>query len=44
METIVSHIYHSPIGQICISAEDGCITELVFKDNDNDLPTLEADE
>jgi methylated-DNA-[protein]-cysteine S-methyltransferase len=44
METIVSHIYHSPIGQICISAEDGCITELVFKDKDNDFPTLEVEE
>ena len=33
METIISHIYHSPIGQICITAEDGCITELVFKED-----------
>jgi methylated-DNA-[protein]-cysteine S-methyltransferase len=48
METIVSHIYHSPIGQICITAEDSCITELVFIDNnisaaidaDEDLPTV----
>ena len=32
METIVSHIYHSPIGQLNITAEDGCITELTFID------------
>ena len=30
METLVSHIYHSPIGQISITAEEGCITELIF--------------
>ena len=34
METIVSHIYHSPIGQISITAEEGCITELIFIDEE----------
>lgn len=34
METIVSHIYHSPIGQLNITAGDGCITELVFIDSE----------
>jgi methylated-DNA-[protein]-cysteine S-methyltransferase len=33
METIISHIYHCPIGQIFITAEDGCITELIFKED-----------
>ncbi len=32
METLVSHIYHSPIGQIKISSDEGCITELIFAD------------
>jgi len=49
METIVSHIYHSPIGQISITAEDNCIVELVFIDdltsnnvfeNDEELPAV----
>lgn len=49
METIVSHIYHSPIGQISITAEDGCISELIFIDpatetsdyySDDELPTV----
>lgn len=44
METIVSHIYHSPIGKISITAEDGCITELVFIDDNNGGPDLEFDE
>ncbi|MEN9700718.1 MAG: hypothetical protein RIR55_21 [Bacteroidota bacterium] len=35
METIVSHIYHSPIGQLNITADDGCITELGFIDEHN---------
>jgi len=35
METIVSHIYHSPIGQLNITADDGCITELGFIDEQN---------
>lgn len=30
METLVQHIYHSPIGKIKITADDHCITELVF--------------
>jgi methylated-DNA-[protein]-cysteine S-methyltransferase len=34
METaITSHIYHSPIGQLNITAEEGCITALEFLDN-----------
>ncbi len=49
METIVTHIYHSPIGQLNITAEDGCITELGFNDSfdnqaytdhDNNLPEV----
>jgi len=44
METIVSHIYHSPIGQICITAEDRCITELYFKDLDKDENIIYADD
>jgi methylated-DNA-[protein]-cysteine S-methyltransferase len=44
METIVSHIYHSPIGKICITAEDGCITELVFIDENNEVPEMDTDE
>ena len=35
METIVSHIYHSPIGHLNITADDGCITELGFIDDNN---------
>ena len=30
METLVQHIYHSPIGKIKITADDHCITELIF--------------
>jgi methylated-DNA-[protein]-cysteine S-methyltransferase len=30
METLVQHIYHSPIGKIKITADDHCITKLVF--------------
>jgi len=44
METIVSHIYHSPIGKICITAEDGCITELVFIEDNNEQPEMDTDE
>lgn len=36
METLVSHIYHSPIGQISITADEGCITELIFVDDNTD--------
>ena len=44
METIISHIYHSPIGQICITAEDGCIKELYFKDKVDDFATMDLEE
>jgi methylated-DNA-[protein]-cysteine S-methyltransferase len=30
METIVQHIYHSPIGKIKITSDEFCISELVF--------------
>ena len=30
METLVQHIYHSPVGKIRITADEHCITELVF--------------
>jgi methylated-DNA-[protein]-cysteine S-methyltransferase len=43
METIVSHIYHSPIGQLNITAEDGCITELEFIDEDVNPTFIEQD-
>lgn len=43
METIVSHIYHSPIGQLNITAEDGCITELGFIDEDVNPAFIEQD-
>jgi methylated-DNA-[protein]-cysteine S-methyltransferase len=32
METLIAHIYHSPIGQIKILSDGACITELVFVD------------
>ena len=37
METLVSHIYHSPIGQLNITATEGCITELSFIDSENEV-------
>jgi methylated-DNA-[protein]-cysteine S-methyltransferase len=37
METLVSHIYHSPIGQLNITAAEGCITELSFIDSENEV-------
>ncbi len=43
METIVSHIYHSPIGQLNIIAEDGCITELCFIDANDFSPNTDLD-
>jgi methylated-DNA-[protein]-cysteine S-methyltransferase len=43
METIVSHIYHSPIGQLNITADDGCITELGFIDDDNENDFISQD-
>jgi methylated-DNA-[protein]-cysteine S-methyltransferase len=30
MELLVQHIYHSPIGMIKITADEQCITELIF--------------
>jgi methylated-DNA-[protein]-cysteine S-methyltransferase len=42
METIVSHIYHSPIGKLNITADDGCITELGFIE-DESFPTYIED-
>jgi methylated-DNA-[protein]-cysteine S-methyltransferase len=30
MEILVQHIYHSPIGKIKITADEHCVTELVF--------------
>jgi methylated-DNA-[protein]-cysteine S-methyltransferase len=44
MEPLVAHIYHSPIGQISISAEEGCITELVFLEDATNLPFVENEE
>jgi methylated-DNA-[protein]-cysteine S-methyltransferase len=43
METIVSHIYHSPIGQLNITAEDGCITELGFIEDDTPASFFDQD-
>ncbi len=43
METIVSHIYHSPIGQLNIIADEGCITELGFVDDINYQPIADQD-
>jgi len=43
METIVSHIYHSPIGQLNITADDGCITELGFIDEQNTPAFIDQD-
>jgi methylated-DNA-[protein]-cysteine S-methyltransferase len=43
METIVSHIYHSPIGQLNITADDGCITELGFINDDNENDFISQD-
>jgi len=43
METIVSHIYHSPIGQLNITADDGCITELGFIDEQNTPAFIDHD-
>jgi methylated-DNA-[protein]-cysteine S-methyltransferase len=44
METLITHIYHSPIGQMSISAEEGCITELIFVEEDATTATLALDE
>jgi methylated-DNA-[protein]-cysteine S-methyltransferase len=43
METIVSHIYHSPIGKLNITAEDGCVIELCFIDDTDLLSYNEPD-
>ena len=44
MDTLITHIYHSPIGQIAITADDSCITELVFIDDDSLNVSLTIDE
>jgi len=45
METLVQHIYHSPIGKIKITADDHCITELVFTEPEtiNEMIDFEED-
>jgi methylated-DNA-[protein]-cysteine S-methyltransferase len=45
METLVQHIYHSPIGKIKITADDHCITELIFIEPKtiNEMIDLEED-
>jgi methylated-DNA-[protein]-cysteine S-methyltransferase len=45
METLVQHIYHSPIGKIKITADDHCITELIFIEPEtrNELVDFEED-
>ena len=45
METLVQHIYHSPIGKIKITDDDHCITELVFIEPEtmNELVDFEED-
>ena len=45
METLVQHIYHSPIGKIKITADDHCITELIFIEPEtiNEMIDLEED-
>ncbi len=40
METLIQHIYHSPIGKIKITADENCINELVFVDEDTLIDTL----
>ncbi len=44
MEVLVQHIYHSPIGQIRITAEDQCIAEMVFIDPTTTESYFESDE
>jgi methylated-DNA-[protein]-cysteine S-methyltransferase len=44
MEVLVQHIYHSPIGQIKITAEEQCITELVFIEPESADPYFESEE
>ncbi|MEK0423714.1 MAG: hypothetical protein RLZ95_1624 [Bacteroidota bacterium] len=44
METLVTHIYHSPIGKIKITADDHCITELVFLEGDSIFEYSESEE
>jgi len=45
METLVQHIYHSPIGKIKITADDHCITELIFIEPEtmNEMVDFEED-
>jgi methylated-DNA-[protein]-cysteine S-methyltransferase len=44
METIVQHIYHIPIGKIKITADEHCITELVFLEEADLFEMYEPDE
>jgi methylated-DNA-[protein]-cysteine S-methyltransferase len=44
METLVQHIYHSPIGKIKITADEHCITELVFLEEADLFEMYEPDE
>jgi methylated-DNA-[protein]-cysteine S-methyltransferase len=44
MEVLVQHIYHSPIGQIRITAEDQCIAEMVFVEPEQTEPYFEYEE
>lgn len=44
MEVLVQHIYHSPIGQIKITADEQCITELVFIEPESADPYFESEE
>jgi methylated-DNA-[protein]-cysteine S-methyltransferase len=44
METLIQHIYHSPIGKIKITSDENCINELVFVDEDALIDTLSYEE
>lgn len=44
METLVQHIYHSPIGKIKITADEHCITELIFLEEADLFEIYEPDE
>jgi methylated-DNA-[protein]-cysteine S-methyltransferase len=44
METLIQHIYHSPIGKIKITADENCINELIFVDEDTLIDTLSYEE
>jgi methylated-DNA-[protein]-cysteine S-methyltransferase len=44
MDTLITHIYHSPIGQIAITSDDSCITELVFIDEEVSTTSMHTEE